>query len=299
MRLACLYIDFLNLCQAVSRCTTKTQANRLDSNTIGQSMKRFFALIFSCLLSSTALAYDHSVFDALLKKHVLLIEGGKATKVNYANFAKDRAQLKSYLDALSKVSAADYKGWPKNEQLAFLINAYNAYTIELILTKYPDLKSIKELGSTLSSPWKKKFFTLLGEEKHLDDIEHGMIRAEGVFNEPRIHFVVNCASIGCPALRNEAITADKLEAQLEDSTKKFLSDRSRNRMNGDAVQLSKIFDWYGKDFSRGWKGYNSLNQFLAKYANSLADNPADQSTLASGKLKTTFLDYDWALNAAR
>jgi hypothetical protein len=262
-------------------------------------MKKLFALLFGLLLSASAFAFDHSAFDALLKKHVVLIDGGKATKVNYANFAKDRTQLKTYLDNVSKVSAADYKSWNKNEQLAFLINAYNAYTIELILTKYPDLKSIKDLGSVLSSPWKKKFFTLLGEEKHLDDIEHGMIRAEGVFNEPRIHFVVNCASIGCPAIRNEAITAEKLEAQLEDSTKKFLADRSRNRISDGQVQVSKIFDWYGKDFAKGWKGYTSLNQFFAKYADALTDNAADKQALAEGKLKITFLDYDWGLNAAR
>jgi hypothetical protein len=262
-------------------------------------MKRFVLFCAALLLSASAFAFDHSAFDALLKKHVVLIEGGKATKVNYANFAKDRAQLKTYLDALSKVSPAEYKGWSKNEQLAFLINAYNAYTVELILTKYPDLKSIRDLGSTFSSPWKKKFFMLLGEEKHLDDVEHGMIRAEGVFNEPRIHFVVNCASIGCPALRNEAITADKLEAQLEDSTKKFLADRSRNRIAEGSVQISKIFDWYGKDFSKGWKGYTSLNQFLAKYADALTDNAADKQALAEGKLKVSFLDYDWGLNVAR
>jgi Protein of unknown function, DUF547 len=262
-------------------------------------MKRLFIFLIGTLLSASAFAFDHSAFDALLKKHVVLVDGGKATKVNYGNFAKDRAQLKSYLESLSKVSAAEYKGWNKNTQLAFLINAYNAYTIELILTKYPDLKSIKELGSTFTNPWKKKFFTLLGEEKHLDDIEHGMIRADGVFNEPRIHFVVNCASIGCPALRNEAIAADKLEVQLEDSTKKFLADRSRNRIKDGELQVSNIFKWYGKDFERGWKGYTSLNQFFIKYADVLADNAESKQALQDGKLKTSYLDYDWNLNAAR
>jgi hypothetical protein len=262
-------------------------------------MKRLFLFLIGALLSVSAFAFDHSAFDTLLKKHVVLVDGGKATKVNYGNFAKDRTQLKSYLDSVSKVSAAEYKGWNKNTQLAFLINAYNAYTIELILTKYPDLKSIKDLGSTFSSPWKRKFFTLLGEEKSLDDIEHGMIRADGVFNEPRIHFVVNCASIGCPALRNEAITADKLEAQLEDSTKKFLADRSRNRIAEGGAQVSKIFDWYGKDFTRGWKGYTSLNQFFTKYADALADNAESKQALQDGKLKTSYLEYDWNLNAAR
>ncbi len=262
-------------------------------------MKKILLFACFCLNAAAAFAFDHSAFDALLKKNVVQLDGGKASQVKYADFAKDRAQFKAYLDSISKVPAAEFKTWNKNEQLAFLINAYNAYTIELILTKYPDLKSIKDLGTTFTSPWKKKFFTLLGEEKALDDIEHGMIRADGVYNDPRIHFVVNCASIGCPPLRNEAITAAKLDAQLEDSTRKFLSDRSRNRHASGTLTLSKIFDWYGKDFARGWKGYTSLNQFLAKYSDALADNTADKQAVADGKFTLSFGDYDWNLNDAK
>jgi Protein of unknown function, DUF547 len=262
-------------------------------------MKKILLFACFCLNAVVAFAFDHSAFDALLKKNVVQLDGGKASQVKYADFAKDRAQFKAYLDSISKVPAAEFKTWNKNEQLAFLINAYNAYTIELILTKYPDLKSIKDFGTTFTSPWKKKFFTLLGEEKALDDIEHGMIRAEGVYNDPRIHFVVNCASIGCPPLRNEAITAAKLDAQLDDSAAKFLSDRSRNRYASGSLTLSKIFDWYGKDFAKGWKGYTSLNQFIAKYSDALADNAADKQTLAEGKFKLSFSDYDWNLNDAK
>lgn len=121
--------------------------------------------------------------------------------------------------------------------MAFLINAYNAYTVEWILTRYPNLKSIKDLGSFLQSPWQKKFFSLLGEERHLDWIEHEQLPP--LYSDPRVHAAVNCASIGRPALRNEAFTATRLEAQLEDGMQRFLADRTRNRVKGGQLD----YDW--------------------------------------------------------
>ena len=112
--------------------------------------------------------------------------------------------------------------------MALLINAYNAYTVELIPTRYPNLKSIKDLGSFLQSPWQKKFFSLRDQERHLDWIEHEQLPPP--CSDPRVHAAVNCASIGCPALRNEAFTAARLEAQLEDGMQRFLADRTRNRV---------------------------------------------------------------------
>jgi hypothetical protein len=156
------------------------------------------------------------------------------------------------------------------------------------------VKSIKDLGSLFTSPWKKRFFSLLGQPRHLDDIEHGVIRAPGVFDEPRIHMAANCASIGCPALRPEAYVAEKLEAQLEDSVMRFLSDRSRNRVNAQSgrLEVSKIFDWYGIDFARA----GSVEAWLARYADLLADDPQTRQALREGRLRLAFLDYDWALN---
>ena len=169
-----------------------------------KSITRLIAAL-ALLITTTAFAqFDHShkAFDDLLKKHVTYISNGNASQVSYAGFARDRAALKAYLDSVSAVPEATYKSWNKNQQLACLINAYNAYTIELILTKYPNLKSIRDLGGTFTKPWSLKFFTLFGKDTHLDNIEHDMIRAEGVFNDPRIHVAVVCASIGCPMLRN-------------------------------------------------------------------------------------------------
>ena len=150
----------------------------------------------------------------------ILIDDGKASQVRYAEFAKDRAQLKAYLDSLSKVTESEFAGWSKPEQMAFLINAYNAFTIEKILTRYPDIKSIWDFGKVFGNPFKDRFFTLLGKEATLDRIEHETLRKKGVYDEPRVHFAVNCASIGCPMLREEAYVAERLEAQLEEQARR-------------------------------------------------------------------------------
>jgi len=274
-------------------------------------MRRALTAMALFLAAMPALAqfdHTHAAWTALLKKHVVVLGDGKASQVRYAEFAKDRAALKAYLGALSKVTDAEFKMWPKPQQMAFLINAYNAFTIEKILTRYPDLKSIKDFGSVFGNPWKDKFFTLLGHEAYLDQIEHEMLRAKGVYGEPRVHFAVNCASIGCPMLREEAYVPDRLDAQLEEQTRRFLSDRSRNRFNEQAGQLevSKIFDWFKEDWTSGYTGIGanaapitSREQFFARYAKLLADRPDGQEKIVQQKAPLAFLDYDWALNGAK
>jgi len=131
----------------------------------------FIALLTHGTLSLAAATFDHSAWDTLLKTHVVEIDQGRATQVDYSGMARDRAALKTYLAATSAVTPAAFDAWTKDEQLAFLINAYNAWTVELILTAYPNLESIKDLGSLFQSPWKKRFIPLLGETRSLDDIE--------------------------------------------------------------------------------------------------------------------------------
>ena len=130
--------------------------------------------------------------------------------MNYKALAEDRAALTAYLQSLSAVTPAQYASWSKPEQYAFLANAYNAFTIEKILTRYPDLKSIRDFGTVIGNPWKDRFFTLLGKPQHLDGIEHETMRAPGVFDDPRVHVAVNCASVGCPMLGNRALSPKKL-----------------------------------------------------------------------------------------
>jgi hypothetical protein len=267
-------------------------------------MKRTF--VASLLLGLTLLvtraeaaAFDHGSWDVLLKQHVVNVSNGQTTQVDYAGFARDRAKLKAYLSSLGAVSRPTFDAWPKPERLAFLINAYNAWTVEYILTKYPDLKSIKDLGSLLQSPWKKKFIPLLGQTMSLDDIEHGTIRAANDYAEPRIHFAVNCASIGCPALRAEAFTGERLAQQLDDSARSFLSDRSRNRFSNGKLELSSIFKWYREDFEKGWAGYKSLFQFLGDYSAALGLSEADKQKLNTKAIPVSFLDYNWQLNSKK
>ena len=259
-------------------------------------MKGLMSVLLSALLLpgvAPAQAFDHGAWDGLLQRHVQPIRYGVATQVDYAAMARERAMLKGYLDALAAVSEADFRRWPRDERLAFLINAYNAWTVELVLTRWPELESIKDLGSLLESPWKRRFIPLLGETRSLDDIEHGMIRAKGAYDEPRIHFAVNCASIGCPALRPEAYTSARLDAQLADATRRFLSDRTRNQVRGGRIELSSVFKWYGEDFDRA----GGLRAFLAARGEALGLTEAQRQTLRAGKLKIVYLDYDWRLNA--
>ena len=243
-----------------------------------------------------AFDHGHAAWDRLLERHVEWVADGTASEVDYAGFQSDARELQAYLDSLSAVTVAEFSGWSRDQRLAFLINAYNAFTVQLILTRYPDLQSIRELGSFFSSPWKKRFFTLLGAQHSLDDIEHGMIRRPGAYDEPRIHFAVNCASIGCPALADEAFVADRLDAQLQDCLRRFLSDRSRNRYNSksDTLEVSKIFDWYGEDFE---PQFGSVRGFLARYDQLLADSDPARSRIRSQETKLRFLDYDWKLNS--
>ena len=264
-------------------------------------MLRLFLTIILLISNGLAIAFDHkhSIWDGLLKRHVVLIDGGVSSQVDYAGLQKQHKVLGSYLKGLSAVSKQEYGRWSKAEQLAFLINAYNAFTVELVLSGYPGIKSIKDLGSIFQSPWKKRFFTLLGEKRYLDDVEHQMIRRKGVFDEPRIHFAVNCASIGCPMLLKESYKAKTLDTQLDDVTRRFLSDRSRNHydIKRGRLSVSKIFKWYREDFESGYKGYTSLHTFFKKYAGQVSGSSRDaQKLLATGDYQIKYLDYDWRLN---
>jgi len=254
------------------------------------------------LMSGLAHAFDHSHADwqALLSRHVKVAAQGNASAVDYQGVRTEQVALKKYLDSISSVAEAQFRPWSDPQRLAFLINAYNAFTVELVLSRYPNLDSIKDIGSVFQSPWKKKFFMLLGRERSLDELEHGMIRAAGAFDDPRIHFALVCASIGCPMLRQEAFTAGRLNDQLEDGMRRFMSDQTRNRFDtaSGRLQVSRIFDWYGEDFKKGHKGFDTLNATFARFADQLAAAPEARARIRAGDYRIEFLDYDWRLNDA-
>lgn len=231
--------------------------------------------------------HQHTQWNEILTRHVDVDRG--ASRVDYRGIQRNQAVLNHYLEELEAVSLGEYRSWSQSQRLAFLINAYNAFTVKLIVDNYP-VGSIKDLGGWLSSPWKKKFFTLLGEKKHLDNIELDIIRED--FDEPRVHFALNCAAVGCPALRREAFVADRLDEQLEEATRAFLTDERRNRYHPESkrLELSSLFRWYHKDFE---EKYGSIEEFVASRITTAS---RAQEVIRNEKVKIIYLDYDWSLN---
>jgi hypothetical protein len=210
---------------------------------------------------------NHDLWDRLLKTHVS--DNGK---VNYQAINKDKTSLDEYINLLSKNTPNNH--WSKNETLAYWINAYNALTVDLIIRNYP-VKSIKDI----KDPWKQRLWKLGDQWYNLDDIEHHILRK---MDEPRIHFAIVCASFSCPKLQNYAFTASNLEAQLTESTKTFLADTNRNIITENELQLSRIFQWFAKDFKQS----GSVIDFINAYTD-INIHP---------KAKTAYLEYNWDLN---
>ena len=238
--------------------------------------------------------HDYLEWDSIVKKNVHWLADNVQSRVDYAHLKQDNAPLTQVINKFSAVTQTEFDQWSKNQQMAFLINAYNALTIELILTKYPKLLSIKDLGSLFESPWKKQFFKLLGAKHHLDWIEHEMLRTR--YQDPRIHTAIVCASISCPALRSEAYTATKLDPQLEDGMRRFISDKTRNRYHNGKLEVSAIFKWFRADFEKGDKGFKSIADVFARYAHDMTSDPRDQTKIRAKTAPITFLEYDWSLN---
>jgi len=265
-------------------------------------------LVLGTAFHAAAHGFDHShaAWTHLLRQHVVLISSGAASQVRYTGFQRDHTALNKYLGTLSAVTQSEFTGWSKAQQMAFLINAYNAFAIRKILTRYPDIGSIWDFGKVFGNPFRDRFFMLLDQRMSLDGVEHETLRKPGVYDEPRVHFAVNCASVGCPMLREEAYVAERLDAQLEVQTRRFLGDRTRNRYANGYIELSMIFRWYGEDWTRGYRGFSgkgvpisSLEAWLARYAGLLSDDVREQNLIRSGKAPLQFLDYDWTLNTAR
>lgn len=250
---------------------------------------KIFVATLSLLITCNVFGFDHkhTDFDNVLKKITKQQDG--QTLVNYQSLKKDSKVLSQYLETLSAVTRKEYDTFNKDQKLTFLINSYNAFTLKLIIDHYP-VKSIKDIGTFFTNPWKKKFFRFFGEDTYLDKIEHEMIRKW--FQESRIHFAVNCASIGCPSLLMRAFRADKLNYQLEKATIHFLGNRDKNQFDpvNKKLKLSKIFKWYGGDFK---KTHGSVEKFVSKY---ITSDEKTQDEIGSGKYKTEYLEYDWNLN---
>lgn len=213
-----------------------------------------------------------SIFNSLLQEHVT-----DSGVVDYKAFKNNEAKLDTYIAYLEKTSPN--KSWSENKQKAFWINAYNAYTIKLILKNYPikSIMNIKEKGKTA---WKIPFAKVGGKTYTLDHIEHKILRKK--LFDPKIHVGVNCASGSCPKLGNIAFTEENVNATLEKLMKEFINDTSRNKLSNKKVQISSIFDWFKGDFTH--------NGSVIDYLNTYAD------TKIKSNAKISYLKYDWSLN---
>jgi hypothetical protein len=244
----------------------------MDSGKFGLSI----LLVLAALgVFAQSKAPSHDAFDKLLKKYVL--EDGR---VNYNGFIQDSVAFNKYLTTLS--SHPPNKAWTVNEDKAYWINAYNAFTIKLIIDNYP-VKSIKDLGGSLykiNTPWDIQFIKIGDETYDLNNVEHGKLRR--TYNDPRIHFAVVCASKSCPKLLNEAYVPSRLEEQLDHAGRVFLKDTFRNKISTNKVAISSIFKCYQGDFTED----GSLIDFLNKYA----------PVKIKANAEVSYLDYDWSLN---
>ena len=240
--------------------------------------------ISSCAIhiNGTKPVHKSDAWTNLLQKHV-----GKDGLVDYPGFIADKDKLQAYLTLLSENPPS--KNWTDNDKIAYWLNAYNAFTIKLIIDHYP-LKSIKDIGPKhqiifINTPWDIKFFKIGGKTMTLNRIEHRILRKE--CREPRIHFALNCASLSCPKLRREAYDGARLDAQLTDQAKEFLSDISRNQLSAKNPKLSAIFSFYGNDIKK-WSG-KSIIVFINQYAPIKIDENAELD----------YLDYNWNLNGKK
>lgn len=218
---------------------------------------------------------EHKTWTKLLKKYVT--EDGQ---VNYSGFKTEEKALDDYLAVLSQHHPDD--SWKKEDQLAYWINAYNAFTVKLIVKNLP-VKSIKDLGGGIykvNTPWDIKFIEIGDETYDLNNIEHGIVRKQ--FKDPRVHFALNCASVSCPKLRNEAYVGSKIDAQLDAQSNYFINNKSKNQISKSTATISKIFNWFEGDF----KESGGVVKFINKYS----DIKMTEET------KISYLDYDWNLN---
>ncbi len=241
----------------------------------------FMSLALACnsapKFNSDSVVVSHQIWDELLQKHV-----DEEGQVDYSGFIASKDSLDAYLAILSANPASDT--WSNEERLAYWINAYNAFTVLLIVDNYP-LESIRDLHPTIYIPavrtvWHRKFFKIGGKDMNLDTIEHGILRKE--FDEPLIHFGIVCASKSCPSLLNEAYDPKKIDEQLKERAIDFLSDESRNRLSKNEIHLSKIFSWFKGDFTK----QGSLIDFLNRYS----------QVEISEDATIKYLKYDWSLN---
>ncbi|MEK6554359.1 MAG: DUF547 domain-containing protein [Bdellovibrionota bacterium] len=251
-----------------------------------------FFLILSTATPQAQAEYDHSHadLDKVLKEHVTVKDDGNTFA--YAKLKRKPVDFIRYLKNASRLSEKSFNAFTREQQIAFLINVYNAFTIQLVMDNYPT-PSIKKIKGLSPSPWKVNFIRLLGKTMNLDNIETDWLRKK--YNDPRIHFAVNSSTISSPRLRNEAYVADRLNEQLDDQARLFLRNPAQNKINpiDKKLELSKIFTWYKDDFT---KDQMTVQKFVSKY---ITDEKTVQASLEKEEFAVDYLDYSWDLNSTK
>jgi len=278
-RVSCINVVISPMRSRIDRpkMNTKELTKMLKNISLALSLFIVTACIGIDDVASDSSPISHEIWNNLLQKHV-----DNTGLVNYKGIMKDSLQFNRYLGLL-KANHPNNKNWSEDEQLAYWINAYNAFTVKLIIDYYP-VKSIKDIAGSIpfiNSPWDLKFIKIEGETYDLNNIEHGIIREN--FSEPRIHFALVCAAISCPRLRNEAFTPSRLDQQLEEETKYFFNNTTKNKISADKIQLSKLLSWY-------WGDFEGVAKSRAEYVNRYSTVKANSSA------KVDYLDYSWELN---
>lgn len=235
--------------------------------------------------SGPGLEIDHGALDRFLAAHRRVGRDGIA-RVRYGRVqAPDRAALKAYLRMLQD---ADVDRMTRPQQLAYWVNLYNAATVDLVLDAYPVPSILRVQGGLLrSGPWKRKLLTVGGKRLSLDDIEHRILRP--IWRDPRIHYAINCAALGCPNLAGRAFNAGRVNAMLDAGARAFVNHPRGFRLEGRELVASSIFDWFAVDFG----GANGLLAHARRYA-----TPATAAKFR-GKARPDRYTYEWALNDAR
>jgi len=247
-------------------------------------MKSFILTIISFCLISIGTLTQTTYADNLSNEQYANVLGTYVEDglVDYAGLKSDPEDLNNYLSQTSSVSKETFDGWTESEQLAFLINLYNAQTLDLIIGNYP-VKSIKDIAKKSGGPWEQPIVNLFGDKITLNALEHEIIRKN--YPEPRVHFALVCAAMGCPVLIDQAYNASTLDEQLEEQTKIFLLNKEKNSINikQKTLMLSPIFDWFKQDFI-------TKSGSVIEFVNPYFDNQANK------KFKIKYTHYDWSLN---
>lgn len=269
----CTVVAIVGACDPSAACNPAPTANLLEEPIVGDLREG---------MEQGEADFDHGTYDELLADHVV----EEAGNVDYAALAEEEDRLDAYLD---RIAEADLASLPRDEQLALLLNAYNAATLKLILEYYPALDSIRDIPD----PWSRERWEVGGHELSLDEIEHNLVRP--LYKDPRIHFAVNCAAEDCPYLADDAYTGEDIDEQLEARTEATLANEQFVRIQEGELRYTRVMHWYRSDFvDPAFRGHApNVAQYIARYATDEVRRFIEEH---DGEPPMAPLQYDWALN---